>query len=230
MIELQLIGYTADGEHLVLDHDTSGDGAFLLRVDGDLLATIERLGGPPPDADTAPPPAGAAGDVVDVDADHVGAPEPDLGDEDDEVAPAASSLGSLTPAEVQARLRSGKSVRAVASEAGASVAAIERWLAPIEAERARVLADARSRRLDVPRAGELGRAVDRALADRGLDADAASWAVARRADGRWRVSVRFDEDGRLRTATWSMDPEGDRVAAASPLATELAGPREGRHR
>jgi hypothetical protein len=53
----------------------------------------------------------------------------------------------------------------------------------------------------------------------------ARWRVVRRDDGRWRVSVRFEERGRPRTATWLLDPDAERLRAQSRLATELSAPR-----
>jgi hypothetical protein len=132
VIELQLIGYTEDAEHLVLDLEADGDGGYTVRIDPDLLATV--------------------------------------------------------------------------------------------AERERVLAEARRRTLDVPGARPLGDSVDEALAARGIDEEQRRWSATRRDDGRWRVTVRFEDDGRPRTASWTMDPGGERIRPASRLAGDLAGP------
>ena len=43
MIEVHLIGYTADLEHLVLDLDAGADGRYRLVVDPDLFATLDQL-------------------------------------------------------------------------------------------------------------------------------------------------------------------------------------------
>lgn len=324
MIELHLIGYTADGERLVLDLDPDGEGRYAVPIDPDLLATIEQLrdvrvheglpvdprpearpsdpatppepepgpepaaGDPPaasvdlPPAPAEPPPAPAEPPPVprwsqppQVNGDRpAGGPRPvpaprrvsssrpsgrptaragrttssgrsgaldDTGEIEPIVVPDGPSQtpdgrhehrpsssavphAQLSPAEIQAQLRSGRSVRAVATEAGTDRAWIERWLPPIVAERERMLAEARRRRLDVPRARALGGAVDRSLSERGVTPEEATWSASRRADGRWRISVRFDDRGRARTATWVMDPAEDRLQAASPLAEELAGP------
>lgn len=298
MIELQLIGYTEDAEHLVLDLEVEGEGRYTVRVDPDLLATVAQLrevrvargapvdqraepepapttangqhAAPPPDVDDAvedaigdevedvaplpaplPPPRPRRARVPAPPRERIRAatsppepstrpeqrqaqspvPEPEepSAPERDEHRPAALAVphAKLSPAEIQTQLRAGRSVRAVAAEAGTDLAWIERWLPPILAERERVLSEARRRRLDVPRARPLGASVDRALAERGVPADRTTWSATRRADGRWRVSVRFEDRGRPRTATWLMDPGGDRVQAASPLAEQLAGPGGG---
>ncbi|WP_052667767.1 septation protein SepH [Nitriliruptor alkaliphilus] len=286
MIELHLIGYTEDAEHLVLDLEVEGEGRYTVRIDPDLLATVAQLrevrvarGAPVdrrPDPEPAPtntngqhpalPPEAedaveeALEDAVE-EADPASLPAPlppprprrarvpaprvrrtpepeeppapateePPTPERDEHRPAALAVphAKLSPAEIQTQLRAGRSVRAVAAEAGTDLAWIERWLPPILAERERVLDEARRRRLDVPRARPLGSSVARALADRGVPADRTTWSATRRADGRWRVSVRFEDRGRPRNATWLMDPGGERVQAASPLAEELAGPGGG---
>jgi hypothetical protein len=286
VIELHLIGYTEDGDHLVLDLDADGEGRYRLVVDPDLLATLEAVreerlaAGKPVDErpepepalhaeePEAPPrsavqhepfapsrpehaengsgPAGPRPEVVaepepgvspapepaeplavdpvpaDLDADPADADPPDT---DLEVRSQVTTVRSrLTPAEIQARLRAGRSVRAVAKEAGVDREWVERWHDPIRAERERVLADARSRRVDHPKSRPLGAAVDRSLSERGVSPTEARWRVVRRDDGRWRVSVRFEERGRPRTATWLLDPDAERLRAQSRLATELSAP------
>lgn len=282
MIELHLIGYTEDGDHLVLDLDADGEGRYTLVVDPDLLATLEAVrderlaAGKPVDAREEPPTPVRAGHQDTepgpsaVRDDPVGPARAEPGDNgrapDDEVAwapapreelvrlvappsdagvpgddpgveppsddaepgsqPGATSQvrSHLSPAEIQARLRAGRSVRAVAKEAGVDREWVERWNDPIRAERERVLADARSRRVDHPMARPLGAVVDRSLSERGVPPSEASWRVVRRDDGRWRVSVRFEERGRPRTATWLLDPDAERLRAQSQLAAELSAP------
>jgi hypothetical protein len=316
VIELHLIGYTEDGDHLVLDLDADGEGRYLLEVDPDLLATLEAVreerlatgkpvderpepaaalpadepkdpgpevvhrepfaptrdghaengrgpaeaaddpaaGAAPRAAGSAPAtlepstpepvaPASAEDLTADPDTDPAdsdanpddagpgdagpGDADPDDPDADEAGAPSPATAvrSRLTPAEIQARLRAGRSVRAVAKEAGVDREWVERWHDPIRAERERVLADARSRRVDHPKARPLGAAVDRSLSERGVSPTEARWRVVRRDDGRWRVSVRFEERGRPRTATWLLDPDAERLRAQSRLATELAAPR-----
>lgn len=243
MIELQLIGYTEDAEHLVLDDDLDGDGRYTVRVDPELLAAValvraERAAqGLPVDERPAEDRPADEPSVDERPADEPpvvapAGPAPVATRPVDEVLEPAATNGhhpvpvaALTPAEIQAQLRAGRSVRAVAEDAGTDVAWIERWLPPIAAERERVLAEAWRRRLDVAGAEPLGDSVARALRDRGVTEDRTTWTAARRANGRWRVSVRFVEDGRARSATWTMDPSDDQVRPASALAGELAAPR-----
>lgn len=131
----------------------------------------------------------------------------------------------LSPAEIQSRLRSGRSVRAVARAAGVDEERIRRWEVPIVAERARILDQARALRLERPRLGRssqpLGEAVRRNLASRGVTRDDVAWETSRRRDGRWRVCVRYVSRGRKRSAAWTYDPDAGELRAASDTAREL---------
>lgn len=252
MIELHLIGYTADLRYLVLDVDAEdGRGRYRLVVDGDLFATLDELREqrlaagmeageyiwvveedepesepePEPEAEPAPDPEheprGPAASEPE--------PEPqEPGPEPQEPAPEPEAQrpdAALTPAEIQALLRRGRSVRSVARAAGTDPEWIERWLPPIEAERRRVLERAWTRRLERPRLGvsrePLREAVERSLRGRHVDPLDATWDVARRANGSWSVAIRFAQRGRNRSATWIYDPAEGRLAAASELARDL---------
>ncbi len=146
--------------------------------------------------------------------------------------PASRPAATLSPAEIQARLRAGRSVRAVAREAGVDETWIRRWEAPILAEQARVRDRALDARLHRARLGTsslpLGVAVARNLAAKGVADEDVSWEVSRRRDGRWRVAVRYLSRGRKRSATWTWDPEDEAIAAASDSARELGFVRRGR--
>lgn len=132
---------------------------------------------------------------------------------------------TLSPAEIQARLRSGRSVRAVARAAGVDEERIRRWEVPIVAERARVLQQAHALRLERPRLGRsaqpLGEAVRRNLANRGVARETIDWETSRRQDGRWRVCVRYVSRGRKRSATWTYAPDEGELQAASDTARDL---------
>ncbi|MDX1657541.1 MAG: septation protein SepH [Nitriliruptorales bacterium] len=132
---------------------------------------------------------------------------------------------ALSPAEIQARLRAGKSARSVAKAAGTEVAWVERWLPPIEAERAEIIARAQRLRLTRPRLGRsreaLGAAVDRSLGSRQVVDGSVSGETSRRKNGTWKVTVRFTQRGRSRSASWIYDPEDDSITAASDVAKEL---------
>lgn len=146
--------------------------------------------------------------------------------------PTPRAEATLSPAEIQARLRQGRSVRTVAREAGVDDAWIRRWEAPILAEQARVRDHALALRLHRPRLGSsslpLGTAVAHNLAAMRVADDDVAWDVSRRRDGRWRVTVRYVVRGRKRSATWTWDPQEEALVAASDNARELGFVR--RHR
>lgn len=130
----------------------------------------------------------------------------------------------LSPAEIQALLRAGRSPKAVAKLAGIDVKRIERWLPPILAERAQVLQEARATPLGSPSGQSrqtLSEAVKRNLSLRGTDPDQASWSVNRRVDGRWTVQLRYRDGNRSRCASWSFDRREQTLTPGSLLAQEL---------
>lgn len=239
MIELHLIGYTADLEYLVLDEDPERDrGRYRLVIDGDLFATLEeiRAGRLAAGMDVGDAyrvegvadgePAAGPEDLAGVEplAREPVAREP----EEPEVIepPPRRPDARLSPAQIQNLLRRGRSVRSIAKEAGTDHEWIERWLPPIEAERRRILEAAWSRRLERPRLGRsrenLREAVERSLRDRKVAEEDVVWEAARRRNGTWSVAVRYRYRGKTRSATWIYDPvEGD-VDAASDLARDLA--------
>ncbi|MBW3576519.1 MAG: DUF3071 domain-containing protein [Actinobacteria bacterium] len=251
MIEVHLIGYTADLQHLVLDvRPDAHHGRYRLVVDADLFLTVEEIrrlrqgagsgdGEPTRTAGSSRPGATPRIDRrprEETSADEPAEPAATGPDSDETVnagreADVASSPdqpvheSKLTPAEIQSLLRAGRSPASVAKAAGTDVTWVERWMVPIVAERDQVLREAHSRRLTRSRLGESGdpleQAVVRNLAERNIDADDTSWAASRRADGRWTVSVRYRQRGRTRTASWWLDRDAGTLTASSPFAREL---------
>ncbi len=148
---------------------------------------------------------------------------PTLGEAGDPETPPHPE-SSLTPAEIQALLRAGRSAKTVAKLAGINVRRVERWLQPILAERAQVLQEAHAIPLGSPSGRSrqtLSAAVKRNLSMRGTDPDQASWSVNRRTDGRWTVQLRYRDGNRSRCASWSFDRREQTLSAGSSLAQEL---------
>lgn len=137
----------------------------------------------------------------------------------------STPVSRLTPAQIQARLRAGHGVEEVAEEAGTERSWIERWLVPIEAERSRILNEARGQRLEHSDLGTsdapLGEAVRENLGHIDVDASSITWEVARRSKGSWRVIVRYVQGERERQATWLYDPGEHTLNPASPEAREV---------
>lgn len=239
MIELHLIGYTADLEHLVLDVDAERErGAYKLVIDADLFATLDEIragrraaGMETGDEWLEDEPASEAVLPAGPEPEPQPEPEPEPGHgpgSAPESAPRSATPQrdtKLSPAQIQDLLRRGRSVRSVAQAAGTDREWVERWLPPIEAERSRILEAAWVRRLERPRLGlsreALRDAVERSLRDRKVDPDGVTWTASRRTNGTWSVAVRFTHRGRSRSATWTYDPVEGRLAAASEGAREL---------
>lgn len=143
----------------------------------------------------------------------------------------ASGESRLSPREIQERLRAGVSVEDIARAAGTSPEKVARWEPPVLAERAAVVARARSTRFSRPPDGSvsglLGNLVDARLASAGRTGD---WDATRGEDGSWTVTVRH-ADG---TAHWLFT--GGSLRALDPLAEALgwippaAPPPEGRRK
>jgi hypothetical protein len=254
--ELQLVGYTADLQNLVLS-DAAGASRFRVPLDDDFLATVEEVVGlarpdltfsvsaqaPEPEPAPAPQPAPAPEPL------EPPGPRPGEGalaasgllaqrkaaDDDSE---AAQQRGSrLSPREIQALLRAGKTTRAVAKLAGTEESLILRWLPPIEAERDQVLQAVWRQRLSKARLGasrdQVGEAVRRNLAAKGVrpDDDEVRWSVARRnGDDLWTVELRYRSRGKAQRALWRYDTESKTLEARNDLAAEIAWtrPRRGK--
>ncbi|MDP8930520.1 MAG: septation protein SepH, partial [Actinomycetota bacterium] len=176
------------------------------------------LGGGEPGASPVPDPTATQPLTAHVDSESEGKPTADA------TTPTSQPESRLTPAEIQALLRAGRSLRTVAKLAGIDIQRVERWLPPIVAERTQVIQEA----LTTPLGSDVGTArqplvvaVTRNLSVRGIDPDNISWTANRRVDGRWTVQLRYRGDDRVRCASWSFDRRDRTLTAGSTLAHEL---------
>lgn len=134
---------------------------------------------------------------------------------------------ALRPRDIQARIRSGESVEAVAAAAQTTVEAIMAFAAPVLAERAH-LAD-RAQRASVRRkSGEtgartLGEAVTEQLRTENLPAETVEWDAWRREDGRWTLAGEYGSPRRSGGARFAFDPPGNFVVAENDDARWLVG-------
>ena len=131
----------------------------------------------------------------------------------------------LSPKEMQARLREGASVEEVAKAAGVPVARVLPYFVPVEAERTRIVDEARAARMHRHRgpgaSRPLGQAVDTRLQEiTGLKPESVSWTARRRRDGAWVVGVSYAARGR-RKAEWLWQPAGREVTPLDPAAARL---------
>ncbi len=121
-------------------------------------------------------------------------------------APAEPEAPTLGPREIQRRIRGGLDPADIAELTGADLVQIERYAAPVMAERAYVVESAQSVRIghqsDVPVLGEL---VAHRLATRGIS-HGVTWLSWREEGEPWSVAVDFPVSGRTTRAEWHFDP------------------------
>ena len=129
-----------------------------------------------------------------------------------------ATLDTLSPREIQSRIRSGATVAELAEESGMDPSAIERFSGPPLAERAWVCDQARACVVR-PGTDDLDTLVRRHLHRDGQDLTWDSW---RRADGRWTVVAAIGEDSPV--STWVYDTRSRSIhpedAASHRLASE----------
>ncbi|WP_028046492.1 septation protein SepH [Cellulomonas sp. URHE0023] len=140
----------------------------------------------------------------------------------------AESAATLSPREIQARIRAGATTQEVADSAGLPIERVRRYEGPVLAEREHIAEQARGtrvgREMGAPVLGDL--VTDR-LAARGVDLASLAWDSARDANGPWVVLARFTVGDTDREARWTFDPSKRTVVADEDEArwlseTELA--------
>lgn len=128
-----------------------------------------------------------------------------------------AALNTLSPREIQSRIRSGATVAELAEESGMDTAAIERFSGPVLAERAWVSEQARA---CVVRPGneDLDTLVQRDV--RGKGNVTLVWDAWRRPDGRWTVVAAIGDDSPV--STWLYDPRSRSVQPEDAASIRLA--------
>jgi hypothetical protein len=123
--------------------------------------------------------------------------------------PAAVTDGgpsSLSPRDIQARIRAGESADDVARVAGVPVDRVLRYAGPVLQERAMLAQHARRTKLRSSATGAtLAEVVDARLGQHGIDAEKISWDAYRRDDGTWRVIARWPSGKATAQALWELD-------------------------
>ncbi|MGQ0745151.1 MAG: septation protein SepH [Acidimicrobiales bacterium] len=219
MRKLHLIGATADAEGLIFTaRKGSKSGGFVVDIDPHLVRALvfaARTQGLVPEGLVPSPPGSPAG----------GSDGP-------------GSRGSLSPREIQARLRAGRSIEQVATEGGVDQEWVSRFAVPILAEQAQVVELARTLVYAKPRAGDssqdLADSVVWNLSDRGIwfsdDEVEHSWSAYQLHDAVWMVRFAFKARGRQQEALWELDVPARRLVARNRLAGELGFVEQGRKR
>jgi hypothetical protein len=134
---------------------------------------------------------------------------------------------SLSPRDIQTRIRAGESLEDVTRLAGIPLDRVERFAAPVLAEREHIAAVAMS--ASVRRRGEtsghrsLRITVTERLVTRGVDSDTVSWDSYRLDDGRWAVTADYTTGTESRHACFTYDPRGRFSVAANDEARRLLG-------
>lgn len=109
---------------------------------------------------------------------------------------------SLSPREIQARIRAGETSAHIAELTGMSLERVARWEDPVLRERAHRAEQARL--VGDPTLDDL---VSTHLAAVGLAPVAARWDACRRDDATWVVVMRYAVGDRTHEAHWAWDPE-----------------------
>jgi Protein of unknown function (DUF3071) len=133
---------------------------------------------------------------------------------------------SLSPRDIQARIRCGESADDVARMAGVPVDRVLRYAGPVLQERAMLAQHARRTRLKSSDKGAtLADVVDGRLAQHGVEAEKISWDAFRREDGTWRVVATWPSGKATAQAVWELDRNRQSVAPHDDMAQYLCAER-----
>jgi hypothetical protein len=133
---------------------------------------------------------------------------------------------SLSPRDIQARIRSGESAEDVARIAGVPVDRVLRYAGPVLQERAMLAQHARRTRLRTSEKGApLAEVVDGRLAQHGVDTEKISWDASRRDDGSWRIVATWPSGKATAQAIWNLDKSRQVVSPHDDMAQYLCTER-----
>jgi hypothetical protein len=143
------------------------------------------------------------------------------------VGPAAGEpVPSLSPRDIQARIRFGESAEEVARIAGVPVDRVLRYAGPVLQERAMLAQHARRTRLKTSDTGApLAEVVDGRLAQHGIDTEKISWDAFRRDDGTWRIIATWPSGKATAQAAWDLDKSRQVVSPHDDMAQYLCAER-----
>lgn len=135
----------------------------------------------------------------------------------------------LSPREIQARLRAGRTIAQVAREAGVEDEWVARWAAPIAAEQSQVVERAQGLTMEKGRVGPsavpLGESVRWNMADKGIvftDAGwTGSWEAFHLRTNSWMVRFTYLYRRATHQAEWEVDTRDALVISRNRQATEL---------
>ncbi|MDR0837922.1 MAG: DUF3071 domain-containing protein [Propionibacteriaceae bacterium] len=140
---------------------------------------------------------------------------------------------SLTPREIQTRIRAGESVDEVARVAGVASSAISAFASPVLAERSYATQQARG--AQVRRSGEpmphrtLDDVVSDRLASRGIDPTLVAWDAWRGLDRLWSIKASYKSGSATHDALFRFDPRGRYSVASNDDARWLLSESSASH-
>ena len=145
---------------------------------------------------------------------------------------------TLSPREIQARLRAGRTIAQVAREADVDEEWVARWAAPILAEQAQVVERAQELTMEKSRVGPsavpLGEAVRWNMADKGIvftDAGwSGSWDAFHLRGNSWMVRFTYVYRKATHQAEWEVETRDAIVISRNRQATDLGYVAPGRRR
>lgn len=132
---------------------------------------------------------------------------------------------SLSPRDIQTRIRAGESADDIARGASVPVDKVLRYAGPVLQERAMLAQAARRARLATSDRGErMSEVVDVKLGQHGVDIASVSWDAWRREDGTWRVSATWTSGKSTAQAMWELDRSRQSVTPHDEMAQFLSTP------
>ena len=142
------------------------------------------------------------------------------------VATVANTAASLSPRDIQARIRSGESAEGVARIAGVPVDRVLRYAGPVLQERAMLAQHARRTKLrSTEKNSTLADVVDSRLGQHGVDAEKIAWDAYRRDDGTWRIVATWPSGKATAQAVWELDKTRQNVTPYDDMAQYLCTER-----
>ncbi|MFI6821541.1 septation protein SepH [Micromonospora sp. NPDC050187] len=139
---------------------------------------------------------------------------------------APDPIPSLSPRDIQARIRSGESAEDVARVAGVPVDRVLRYAGPVLQERAMLAQHARRTRLKgAEKPTPLAEVVNGRLAQHGIDTEKISWDAYRRDDGTWRIIATWPSGKATAQAVWDLDKTRQNVTPHDDMAQYLCAER-----
>jgi hypothetical protein len=140
-------------------------------------------------------------------------------------APESDGQPVVTVKDIQARLRSGESIDAIAQTSKWEPGKIERFAGPILQERAYIIGLALKEQLHKEKSSPtLADATIAQLEPRGVDMSCVEWNAWREPDGSWNIILTYpNKEGMTNEARWVFDLENRSLIAKDEGAAWIAG-------